>query len=261
MLNKTENISPRTTVSRAQISALALENARKTYGNSYAGAFGNSAGNTQKQPVSEPEVDKKQEFEDKRNACIANNLGVENTFVWASRYSKGSDYASLVEDVEKPENNICFVKVDLKSEDKRVDLSDVGSQYFMMGKNIVCGFWTEEDDIEKRILEGKKTARILGSVGAAVGGAGIDVGAMELFGNKLIGGKVEGQRSMSDIAFWALKLKEKGMDSKEYKDAKAKLKDLEEKCTDIEKVKTQTKDLEELETICRKFKGMLKLMQ
>ncbi|MDR0726802.1 MAG: hypothetical protein LBF37_01935, partial [Rickettsiales bacterium] len=31
-------------------------------------------------------------------ACISNNIGVGNTFVWASKYSNTNNYASMVED-------------------------------------------------------------------------------------------------------------------------------------------------------------------
>ena len=48
----------------------------------------------------ETEVDRR---EAERNACINNNIGVGNTFVWASRYSDTSNYASMNEDVKNPE--------------------------------------------------------------------------------------------------------------------------------------------------------------
>jgi hypothetical protein len=46
-------------------------------------------------------------------------------------------------------------------------------------------------------LDAKKTKRTWGTVAGAVGGAAVGVGAMELFGNKLIGGAVQGQKSLS----------------------------------------------------------------
>ena len=49
--------------------------------------------------------------------------------------------------------------------------------------------------MEKRILDARKGARVGGIVASTVGGAGLGVGAMELFGNKLIDGKVQGQKS------------------------------------------------------------------
>ena len=140
----------------------------------------------------EPEVDMR---EAERAACINNNIGIGNTFVWASRYSDTSNYASMVEDTKNPENNVCFVRVELKSDDTaRVSVSDVPAKYFMWNENIECGSWANADEIEKRILDARKGARIGGIVAASVGGAGVGVGAMELFGNKLIGGKVQGQK-------------------------------------------------------------------
>ena len=143
-------------------------------------------------PSTTPEVDKR---EKEREACLRNNIGVGNTFVWASRYSDINNYATMVEDTEVPDNNTCFVRVELKSDDSRVDLSNIPGKYFEMGRNITCGSWVKEDDIEKRILNAKKTGRALATVGGAVGGAALGVGSMELFGNKAINGAVEGQKS------------------------------------------------------------------
>ena len=161
----------------------------------------------------EPEVDKR---EAERNACINNNIGIGNTFVWASRLSDTSNYATMVEDVNHPENNVCFVRVELKSDNEsRVDVSDVKPKYFTWGETIECGSWVSEDEMEKRILAAKKGARVGGIVAGAVGGAGLGVGAMELFGNKLIGGKVQGQKAknMEGYKLYRSKLltyKEKG---------------------------------------------------
>lgn len=130
-----------------------------------------------------------------RAACLNNNIGIGNTFVWASKYSNTASYASMQEDVDNPENNVCFVKVDLKSADGRVNMSDMPSKYFQWGYNINCGSWVDEELLQQRILDAKKTGRTLATVGGAVGGAAVGVGAMELFGNKLIGGKVEGQKN------------------------------------------------------------------
>ncbi len=134
-----------------------------------------------------------------RDACLNNNIGVGNTFVWASRYSNTSNYASMVEDVEEPANNACFVKVEIKSNDPKVNLNDIPSRYFEMGQSITCGDWTDADALKQRILDSKKTARTWGTVGGAVGGAGIGVGIMELFGNRAIGGKVQGQEALAGV--------------------------------------------------------------
>ena len=79
----------------------------------------------------EPEIDMR---EAERNACINNNIGIGNTFVWASRFSDTSNYANMVEDTTNPQNNVCFVKVELKSSDEsRISVSDIKPKYFMWG--------------------------------------------------------------------------------------------------------------------------------
>ena len=149
---------------------------------------------TETKTPEEPEVDKR---EAERNACINNNIGIGNTFVWASRYSNTSSYSTMVEDTTNPENNVCFVRVELKSDDEsRISVADIPAKYFMWGENIECGSWVNKKDMEQRILDAKKGARIGGIVASSVGGAGLGVGIMELFGNRVIGGKVEGQKSL-----------------------------------------------------------------
>lgn len=136
--------------------------------------------------------------EKEKLACISNNIGIGNTFVWASRYSNTNDYAAMVEDVENPENNVCFVLVEVKSNDPKISVSDVPGKYFVMGNDITCGDWADVDTLRQRILNAKKSVRTWATVGGVVGGAGIGVGAMELFGNRWIGGAVEGQAAMDD---------------------------------------------------------------
>lgn len=165
---------------------------------------------TTPQKPAEPEKDMR---EAERNACMNNNIGIGNTFVWASRYSDTSNYMNMVEDTANPQNNVCFVRVELKSSDEsRIDVSDIPAKYFTWGENIECGSWVSEKEMEKRILDARKGARIGGIVASTVGGAGLGVGAMELFGNKLIGGKVQGQKSLSESELYRsqlLVLKEK----------------------------------------------------
>ena len=150
------------------------------------------------------EVDRR---EAERNACINNNIGIGNTFVWASRNSDTSNYAAMMEDVNNPKNNVCFVRVELKSDDEsRVSVSDIPAKYFIWGENIECGSWVNEKDMEKRILDAKKGARIGGIVASTVGGAGLGVGVMEAFGNKAIGGKVQGQKALEGAQLYRSKL-------------------------------------------------------
>ena len=137
-------------------------------------------------------------------ACVSNNVGVGNTFVWASKNSNTSSYASMVEDVNNPENNVCFVLVGMRSDDNKIAMGDVQPQYFQWGQNITCGAWADEEKLEKRILDAKKTARTLATVGGAVGGAGIGVGAMELFGNRALASagvtSVQGQKAYEEYS-------------------------------------------------------------
>lgn len=149
-------------------------------------------------PMPKAEDEHKNNRDAERAACLNNNIGVGNTFVWASRFSNTSSYATMQEDTENPENNVCFVKVDIKSADSRINVSDLKSRYFQWGETIECGSWLDENMLQQRILDAKKSGRTWATVGGAVGGAAVGVGAMELFGNKLIGGKVEGQKSLSD---------------------------------------------------------------
>lgn len=144
-----------------------------------------------------PDVDPMlEEIARQRNICLSNNIGISNTFVWADRNSDVTNYAYMVENVENPANNVCFVKVDMRSSDGRVDLSDIKSKYFVMGSGINCGQWADEKVLEERILDATKKGRTWGTIASVVGGAGAGVGAMELFGNKLIGGKVQGQKAL-----------------------------------------------------------------
>ncbi|MBQ0012989.1 MAG: hypothetical protein KBS86_00230 [Proteobacteria bacterium] len=180
-----------------------------------------------------PQQDRKDMREKERSACLNNNIGVGNTFVWASRYSNTSNYSYMVEDMEEPENNVCFVKVDMRSDDARISLSDVPSKYFQWGQNITCGSWTDEDSLRQRILDAKKTGRTWGTVAGAVGGAGLGVGAMELFGNKLIGGAVEGQqrKDLSDVEKLQAQLSNlKRENESAYNDLVEDMRNLEKAC-------------------------------
>lgn len=174
--------APRVTASKSQVSAPNAVTVDKS--------------STQPITVDKPVAvsDKKDDRAKERAACIQNNIGVGNTFVWASRYSNTSNYMSMVEDVENPENNVCFVKIELKSDDSKISVSDIAPVYYEMGRNITCGSWADAGKIKQRILDAKKSARTWGTVAGAVGGAGVGVGAMELFGNRLIGGDVMGQK-------------------------------------------------------------------
>lgn len=175
-----------------------------------------------------PDKDKR---DAERAACLNNNIGIGNTFVWASRYSNTANYATMQEDIENPENNVCFVKVDLKSADSRISLADIPSKYFQWGEMINCGSWVDEEMLKQRILDAKKTGRTWATVGGAVGGAAVGVGSMELFGNKLIGGKVEGQKALEGTALLRSQLLTlKNKDDSRYHTFVTNLKLLKEAC-------------------------------
>ncbi len=185
-----------------------------------------------------PKTPEKDNRDAERAACINNNIGVGNVFVWASRYSNTNNYASMQEDVENPENNVCFVKVDLKSSDSRIDLADIQSRYFQWGETITCGSWVDESMLEQRILDAKKKGRTWATVGGAVGGAAVGVGAMELFGNQLIGGKVEGQKNKNWSQEQLLRsqlLTLRNKNDSRYDEFKKKLRALEQACDDLKK--------------------------
>ena len=180
--------TPRYTASLNQLNSIKIAENNNGRDNDMVAQI--TTGKTQQQET----VDQR---EAERNACINNNIGVGNTFVWASKYSNTSNYATMVEDTANPQNNVCFVRVELKSDDEsRISVADIPAKYFMWGENIECGSWASQKDIEQRILDARKGARIGGIVASSVGGAGLGVGIMELFGNRLIGGKVEGQKDM-----------------------------------------------------------------
>ncbi len=166
-----------------------------------------------------------------KEVCLLNNRGVGNVYVWASRNSDIGNYATMVEDVVKPENNTCFVRVEVNSNDSRIDISDVNGKYFELNSRpITCGGWVDDAVMEKKILEAKKTGRILGTIGVAVGSAGLGVGIMEGGLNKAIGGKVQGQKASNkqleifEANFEALK-------GGEAKNAKTVFCELQNACT------------------------------
>lgn len=200
---------------------------------------------------------KKDMREKERNACMSNNVGMGNTFVWASRYSNLNNYSTMIEDVEEPENNVCFVKVDIKSNDSKIDVSDIPSKYFEMGRSITCGTWANEETLRQRILDAKKTARVWGTVGGVVGGAGIGVGAMELFGNKLIGGKVEGQKSLQGDQLLRSQLSVLAKENaSEYDNYIKNLRKLKAEC---EKDIWGGEDDSAIESICTKYDSLFDL--
>lgn len=177
-----------------------------------------------------PIVAKKQK---EREFCVSNSMG--NTFVWASNNSDTSNYSYMVEDIRDVTNNSCFVKVGMSSATGRVDLSGIKNQYFQIGQSVICGSWVDKKELEKRILDTRKSKRVWGTVAGAVGGAAVGVGTMELFGNKLIGGKVEGQKALSGqelLRSQILTLKQSNPD--EYSRILKALDDLETVCNDSE---------------------------
>jgi len=205
-------------------------NSGNNAGDTNSGASAITPGNSQN--PTPPVVDNR---EKEKEACMRNNIGIGNTFVWASRYSNTNDYATMVEDVQDPDNNTCFVRVELKSSDSKVKVSDIPAQYFEMGRTITCGAWADEETLKKRILDAKKSARTWGTVGGAVGGAALGVGAMELFGNQLIGGAVEGQHGLEgeELVRSQLAVAYKDNDSR-FNDYYKKLQELKEKCDETE---------------------------
>ncbi|MBE6458163.1 MAG: hypothetical protein E7011_05165 [Alphaproteobacteria bacterium] len=185
--------------------------------------------NASTEPTIDPEMERIKWL---RNVCMSNNIGLGNTFVWAAKDSPTDNYAYMIEDANNQKNNTCFVKVDLNTSDSRIDLGDIQGKYFEMGQPLVCGSWIDEKMLEKRILDGKKKARNWGVAASVVGGAGVGVAAMELFGNKLIGGKVQGQKALDgqDILVSQIKVLKKDKPN-EYERVMNALESLEENCS------------------------------
>ena len=175
------------------------------------------------------------QIERQRDICIRNNIGIGNTFVWAARNSNIDNYASMIEDVNVPENNTCFVKVNIDSTDGKINVSDIEGKYFEMGRSVTCGSWVDKEMLKKRILDAKKTARTWGIVGATVGSAAVGVGAMELFGNKMIGGAVQGQKALEGQELILSQLKALKKDnSTEYNRVVRAIRDLHQACDDAD---------------------------
>lgn len=75
-----------------------------------------------------------------------------------------------------------------------------------------------------RLLSDSIAGVALGTVGGAVGGVGVGVGLMELFGNRLIGGKVMGQKSLDEMELLYSQMSE--TERREYQAAADKLVEL-----------------------------------
>jgi hypothetical protein len=251
MVNQMD-VASRATVSRNEISAMAATNAKS--------ATNESAPAPVATPVTEPQEKKQQDdvIEKARRTCLSNNIGVGNTFVWASQYSNLSEYSMMVEDIYTPENNTCFVRVGLVSDDERIDLSDIEDKYFEMGKTITCGSWVAEEEMRQRILDAKKKVRVWSTVGASVGGAALGVGAMELFGNKLLGkgiSSVEGQKGLQGAAQKRSQLlvlqKE---DKTKYGTVIDNLKNLKTPCKDFPDCADSDTNCKNAKAVCDKYK-------
>lgn len=159
-----------------------------------------------------------------KNGCVGNNTGYGNVYVWASRNSDGSDYTRMVEDVSNPANNACWVRVDIESDNPNIRVSDVPSRWFIVGQQITCGDWADRNTLRQRALDARKSGRTWATVGGAVGGAGVGVGIMELFGNRLIGGKVMGQKALDEAELLYSQMSES--ERREYANAVEKLDEL-----------------------------------
>lgn len=248
--------APRAVAPKAQISAGAVQATQSSQ--AAIKDVSSATADLAVKPEEMKPADKVDLREKERAACLNNNIGIGNTFVWASRYSNLNDYSTMVEDVEEPANNTCFVRVELKSNDAKVSVADVGGKYYEMGKNITCGEWANYDTLKGRILDAKKSARTWATVGGAVGGAAVGVGAMELFGNKLIGGSVQGQKAMQGDELLRSQLAVLKKDNKaEYDKFIRHLRNLKTECEN--KVWVDHAD-EEKDAMCEEYKGVFDLI-
>lgn len=130
----------------------------------------------------------------------------------------------MVEDTNNQSNNTCWVRVDMDSDNPKIRVSDIPSRWFRVGQQVTCGSWADKSVLQKRVLDARKSARTWATVGGAVGGAGLGVGVMELFGNKLIGGAVEGQKALDEAELLYSQMSD--AERQEYADANKQLKEL-----------------------------------
>lgn|GEM_PF-7069978 len=139
-----------------------------------------------------------------RANCIANNVGMAGVFVWGGTAARNSpDYATrgvagvgmLREDIVNPANNTCWVRVDLDSSERNVNLSGISGAYFAENDAVTCGSWANKKDIESKILQAKSTGRTLATIGGAVGGAALGVAAAETVMH--FGGWYRGQKTLA----------------------------------------------------------------
>jgi hypothetical protein len=117
-------------------------------------------------------------------------------------------------------------------------------KYFIIGNKITCGSWLDESEIEKQILAAKKKARVGGTVASVFGGMAIGVGAMEAFGNKMIGGKVQGQKALQGdelLKSQILSQKDGEAEWKKYETAKTELNKL---CKELKALGETAKECE-----------------
>ena len=138
----------RAVASKNQISAMAMGNASAQNVSVNPGAVEAKNTDVEAALAVTPEVMKpapKDNRDKEKRACLANNVGVGNTFVWASRYSNLNDYSMMVEDIEEPDNNTCFVRVELKSNDSKISVVDIPGKYYEMGRDISCGEWADAE--------------------------------------------------------------------------------------------------------------------
>ncbi|MGI5846199.1 MAG: hypothetical protein ACOX7D_03400 [Alphaproteobacteria bacterium] len=174
----------------------------------------------------------------------ASDNGKNNIFVWASKSNTGDNFATLKEDTKIPANNACWTRIEISSADPRIKTDNMKEKYFIIGNKITCGSWLDESEIEKQILAAKKKARVGGTVASVFGGMAIGVGAMEAFGNKMIGGKVQGQKALQGdelLKSQILSQKDGEAEWKKYETAKTELNKL---CKELKALGETAKECE-----------------
>ncbi|MCL2017292.1 MAG: carboxypeptidase-like regulatory domain-containing protein [Alphaproteobacteria bacterium] len=122
-----------------------------------------------------------------RAECDAASGGRDSNFIWASKTNSGTDYAGLREDTAWPENNACWIRVEIESADRRIRMDSLSARYFMVGTPVTCGGWLDDQAVEKLILDAKRKGRTWGTVAGATGGAAVGVAVMETVGHNALG--------------------------------------------------------------------------
>ena len=199
-----------------------------------------------------------------KEACLLRAKILPDTFVWAARNSNSTNYASLIEDITNPQNNICYVKISVHNSDDRVETKDIPTRYFPMGQTVTCGGWLDNDDLKERVLVATKKQRVLGTVATTLIGAGAGVGisegAMAIAANQGSDSKLMGQRALDATDLIISHIKKLQHDNiAEYNRILDAMRKLDEACDSEEWVCDKPADCDEARNPFRNLRAKMNL--